>query len=277
MAKSERSPKLTRSAGTACVEGMSMMDSRQFSSDDDEDDATLSGRTPLLLDVENAESKASEIRRANLMNLLMMSAIFLLQNAAFSIYYDDVIFIWKSSSLEQWWFISKCCFFGCYLFSCVVGSFICEHLLNIKQSLLLGSLSISGIVTAQLIPHSYTLITAATLAGLLLPLYFISQGSWLTTSSHRYACPLGVNLVKQTPESAITLFHALFHCLYLSGPIWRNLLNLVILNDDYLAVEAGTGCGFEECSLQLQYNHTTFDSYRIFRFVSCSLIFQSHY
>ena len=139
MAKSERSPKFTRSAGNACVKGMSLMDSRQFSSDDEEDYATLSGRTPLLLDVENAESKASAIRRENLMNLLIMSAIFLLQNAAFSIYYDDVIFIWKSSGLEQWWFISKCRFFGCYLFSCVVGPFICEHLLNIKQCLLLGS------------------------------------------------------------------------------------------------------------------------------------------
>ena len=252
-----------------------MMDSGQFSSD--EDDTTLSGTTPLLLDVENAESKASEIRRANLINILMMSGIFLLQNAAFSIYYDDVIFLWKPSDLEQWWFISKCCFFGCYLFSCVVGPFICEHLLNIKQCILLGSLSISGIGTAQLIPHSYTLITAAVSSGLLLPLYFISQGSWLTTSSHRYACPLGVNLVKQTPESAIILFHALFHCLYFSGPIWRNLLNLVILNDDYLAEDAGTMCGFEKCSLQLQYNHTAFDNYRIFRFVPCNRILHSSF
>ena len=270
MAKRELNQKPRAVGETACMDRMSLMDNDQFSSDNDDDNVTSSGTVPLLLDVENAESKASEIRRMNQINLLMMSAIFLLQNAAYSIYYDDVISIWKRPDLEQWWFISKSCFIGCYLFSCLLAPLVCEQVLNIKQCLLFGSLSISSVVLSQLIPHSYTLIPASVLAGFFLPLYFTSQGAWLTTSSHKYACPLGVNLVTHSPEKAMTLFHAIFQFLYLSGPIWRSLLNLVILNDSSEPDSSNGTCGFEECSVELGYSNSSQNGYRIFRFESLS-------
>ena len=276
MARKELNHKSRGSDGTACMDRMSLMDTGQYTSDEDDENMTSSGMMPLLFDVENAESKASEIRRVNLMNLLMMSAVFLLQNAAFPIYYDDVITIWQSPDLEQWWFISKSCFFGSYLFSCLLAPLVCDRILNIKLCLLLGSLSTSGVVLAQLIPHSYTLIPASGFAGLMLPLYFTSQGIWLTTSSHKFACPLGINLVNHSPESSMTLFHVIFHFMYLSGPIWRSLLNLVILDDSSGLYGSNGTCGFEECSIELGYNNGS-NSYRIFRFESIIYVLRSRF
>lgn len=91
---------------------------------------------------------------------------------------------------------------------------------------------------------------ASVIGGLLLPLYFVSQGTWLASSAHKYGCPLGVNLVNQSPEFALTLFHAVFHSLYFFGLVGRNLLKILILDTNLVANgNWNRSCEFEDCGV----------------------------
>ncbi len=241
------------------------MEANTTSTDDDDDErAPLDGASderpvmsqsrgmtsPRLTEVRNMDNMVEETRRVNLVNLLMTSSIFLLQNAAFSIYYSDVTETWNSPDVESDWFISRSCFIGCYLVSCVFSPVICQRKISTKQSFLIGSLTISGLVLAQLAPLPHTLIPMSVIGGILLPLYFTAQGTMLSASGHKYGSPLDLPGTNESSESDITLFHALFHCLYLAGPLVRSFLRILILNVDTGHGSHNRTCGFETCAKQ---------------------------
>lgn len=111
---------------------------------------------------------------------------------------------------------------GTWMISCLYAPAI-NRRVNLKVVFILSCVSIICYSASYLYPKSYTLIPTAVLAGLCLGPFFAAQGSLLTVVATSYA-----KMGNQNVKPMLYLFNGVFHFFFLSAPLWRNIIGVVL-------------------------------------------------